>query len=160
MQFRTRVATLIVRDNHLLLVKMVDPDSGFTWWIPPGGRLEADDGSILECAVREVREETGLTVEVSRIVYVGEFVDLPADTHYLELFLWADSNGGEPSLSHIRADELEVEYIKDVTWMTAAECAREQIFPEILRDQFWVDLASGLPTSRYIGRRSTAGRPV
>ena len=45
------------RDGRLLLVKRADDGT----WCLPGGRLEPGE-SWTECAVRECREETGLTV--------------------------------------------------------------------------------------------------
>jgi ADP-ribose pyrophosphatase YjhB (NUDIX family) len=47
------------RDGRLLLVKRADDGT----WCLPGGRLEPGE-SWTECAVRECREETGLTVAV------------------------------------------------------------------------------------------------
>jgi ADP-ribose pyrophosphatase YjhB (NUDIX family) len=43
--------------------------SDFGWWGLPGGVLELNE-SLPECVVREVREETGLTVEPTRLVGV------------------------------------------------------------------------------------------
>jgi len=43
--------------------------SDFGWWGLPGGMLELDE-TLAECAVREVREESGLQVEPLRLVGV------------------------------------------------------------------------------------------
>ena len=60
----TRVlATLVyaIRGDEVLLHRRVkDPNKGL--WVAPGGKLEPDE-SPTECAVREMREETGLEVE-------------------------------------------------------------------------------------------------
>jgi 8-oxo-dGTP pyrophosphatase MutT (NUDIX family) len=58
---------VIVRNatGQILLEKR--SDNGL--WGPPGGRIEPGE-SVAEAAVREVREETGLTVEVTRLVGV------------------------------------------------------------------------------------------
>ena len=54
------VATaVIVRDGKILLVH----HKKLNMWLPPGGHIE--DGELpSECAVREVREETGFEVEI------------------------------------------------------------------------------------------------
>ena len=59
MKHRVRAAVIILKDEKLLMVKHINPESGDAWWIPPGGGLEAQDDSIINCAIREVFEETG-----------------------------------------------------------------------------------------------------
>ena len=70
MKHRIRVATIIINDNKILLVKHVHPETGYTWWVPPGGGIEEFDSSIFDCAKREAFEETNLTIENSRILYI------------------------------------------------------------------------------------------
>lgn len=49
----------LVEDGKILLVH----HRGFDKWVPPGGHIEAGD-TFHETAIREVKEETGLDVEV------------------------------------------------------------------------------------------------
>jgi len=98
MRHRVRAAVLIVEGDSILLVRHREPLTGNEWWIPPGGGLQADD-DLISAACREVREETGLTVVVSRIVLVREFKDLATNYHHVELFFAADSYGGEITLA-------------------------------------------------------------
>ena len=65
MKHRIRAAAIIVGDDRLLLVKHVHPQTGETWWVPPGGGLEGTE-TIHECVKREVYEETGLTIETGK----------------------------------------------------------------------------------------------
>jgi ADP-ribose pyrophosphatase len=59
--FITCAVLVIDADNNVLLKK--DPNRG---WEVPGGHL--DDGeSLAECAVREVKEETGMDVEIVKL---------------------------------------------------------------------------------------------
>lgn len=60
-------ASACIRDDagHLLWQRRAD----FGWWGLPGGVLELKE-SLPECVVREVREETGLVVEPTRLVGV------------------------------------------------------------------------------------------
>ena len=57
------LATLVyaIRDDEVLLHRRVkDPNKGL--WVAPGGKLEPTE-SPTECALREMREETGLSLE-------------------------------------------------------------------------------------------------
>ncbi len=59
------VGVLLIRDNHLLLVKRkFDPDAGF--WSIPGGHIELGE-DIEAAAEREAFEETGFKVKVSKL---------------------------------------------------------------------------------------------
>lgn len=64
-QFRVGVSALIFREGKILLAHRSDID----WWNLPGGGMEL--GETLEVTVRrEVLEETGLQIEVERLVGV------------------------------------------------------------------------------------------
>jgi ADP-ribose pyrophosphatase YjhB (NUDIX family) len=59
------VGILLIRDNHLLLVKRkYDPDAGF--WSIPGGHLDLGERAR-KAAEREAFEETGFKVKVSKL---------------------------------------------------------------------------------------------
>lgn len=59
------VGVLLVRDNHLLLVKRkYNPDAGY--WSIPGGHLDLGE-KVEAAAEREAFEETGFKVKVSRL---------------------------------------------------------------------------------------------
>jgi len=53
----------IVQDNQVLLIRRND----LPVWAMPGGGLESDE-TIKACCAREVQEETGLDVEIDRLV--------------------------------------------------------------------------------------------
>jgi ADP-ribose pyrophosphatase YjhB (NUDIX family) len=57
--------TAAVRDyvGNLLLIHKIDND----YWALPGGAMELGE-SVAEAAVREVKEETGITVEITGLV--------------------------------------------------------------------------------------------
>jgi len=63
MSYPRVLATLVyaIRDGEVLLHERVkDPNMGL--WVAPGGKLEPDE-SPTECAIREMREESGLEIE-------------------------------------------------------------------------------------------------
>jgi 8-oxo-dGTP pyrophosphatase MutT (NUDIX family) len=63
-----RYQAAIVHDDHVLLLKVVDIDSGAMFWLLPGGGREADETEEA-CIQREVREETELEVTVVRPLF-------------------------------------------------------------------------------------------
>jgi 8-oxo-dGTP diphosphatase len=69
MKLPVRYQAAIVKDDHVLMLKVWDhAHSGETFWlIPGGGRLPGE--SEEECVKREVREETHLEVEIERLLF-------------------------------------------------------------------------------------------
>jgi 8-oxo-dGTP diphosphatase len=64
-RFRVAVSALIFDHGRVLLAHRRDID----WWNLPGGGMEPGE-TVDEAVVREVFEETGLTVEIERLVGV------------------------------------------------------------------------------------------
>jgi len=85
------VAAVIVQDDRLLLIKRgVEPSKGK--WSIPGGSIEW--GETLEDALkREVREETGLEIEVGAVA--GVFDLITGAYHYVIIDYFARPIGGE-----------------------------------------------------------------
>jgi ADP-ribose pyrophosphatase YjhB (NUDIX family) len=137
----------------MLLVKHVDPDSGEAWWIPPGGGMLPEERSILDCAVREVFEETGLRVTVGRLICLSDFIEKRAAVHHLELFFLADAFTGELSMENVEGPGPDEDFIRDVKWLSQDEMRSLVVWPEYLVDGFWRDLAEGFPHVRYLGVR-------
>ena len=72
----------------------------------PGGHVEAGE-SFVESVIREVREETGLTVENPVLCGIKQFLDLK-ERRYVVLLYRAEKFSGELSSS----DEGEVRWVK------------------------------------------------
>lgn len=96
---RIGVGVIVRRGDTVLLGKRRSPTHGDGVWQFPGGHLEWGE-TIDGCARREVREETGLHVEVegygpyTNDVFVG--ADHTDARHYVTLFVLARSDDGEP----------------------------------------------------------------
>ena len=102
-------ATIITRDDKVLLMKRKGPHGQGTW-STPGGHL--DFGETLEgCAARETKEEVGLDVFDVRFRTITNDIFETEGKHYITIWMDARSSG-EPYLA---ADE-EAEEIGWYAW--------------------------------------------
>ncbi|MBA3929830.1 MAG: NUDIX domain-containing protein [Xanthomonas sp.] len=90
------VGAIVMRDGLVLLGKRMGSHGAGTWALP-GGHLEFGE-SAAACAVREVREETGLEIEsITAGPYTSD-VFASEGKHYITLFVVARSDAGDPAL--------------------------------------------------------------
>jgi ADP-ribose pyrophosphatase YjhB (NUDIX family) len=57
----------IIRDHHMLLIRHRRHSTGESYWVIPGGGLEAGE-TAEECVSREMKEETCLEVQVLELL--------------------------------------------------------------------------------------------
>ena len=77
----TSVEAIIKKDNSLLFLKRNNPPMKGEWWFA-GGRIRKSE-SFHEALYREVKEETGLMVDVIR--FVGVYNRIFVDRHDITL---------------------------------------------------------------------------
>jgi 8-oxo-dGTP pyrophosphatase MutT (NUDIX family) len=104
---------LIRKDGQILLVQYPSTDMAAELWDMPGGRLHIDE-SPLAGLEREVREEIGAEIEVSKILATGRFVNLEKKENFFVIY--------EASLRNPAQDfVLETDEIGKVAWVGEAE---------------------------------------
>lgn len=90
-QPRVRVGVVIPQDDRILLVRHRKGEK--TYWMLPGGGLDYGE-TFAQCAEREVREETGLTITAERLLYISEAICPRGSRHILNVFMLARLEGG------------------------------------------------------------------
>ncbi len=148
MQHRISSGGLVIVDKRILLVRHFI-EGKYDFWVPPGGGLEKKE-SILEGAVREVREETGLLVEPVKPVYIEQFYQ--PDLQHIKTWVLCRYISGEISTS---APEATREHIVEASFLGESEikAIKKPVFPVVLNDPFWQDLEEGFPQLKYLGNR-------
>ena len=68
MSRHTRYQGFIVQGNRVLLIKHRHHDTGEAYWVIPGGGREGAETEA-QCVLREMKEETNLTVEIDRLLF-------------------------------------------------------------------------------------------
>jgi 8-oxo-dGTP diphosphatase len=133
-QFRIAARVLILnQENKLLLVANSEKLS----WFTPGGRVEPEE-TVEEAAIRETYEETGLTVDNLKLIYVREALDHNEEKpqHHVCFYFFART---EQQLPESWQDHDG--YVDLNKFFSREEIAKEEKFwPPILKDQFWEDL--------------------
>jgi 8-oxo-dGTP diphosphatase len=92
----TRVSVVVIGDDGKILLVRHRKGSR-QYWVLPGGRLEYGE-TFDECAVRELKEETGLDVKVDRLIYLSEAIAPDRSRHIVNVYLTAHVVGGKLQL--------------------------------------------------------------
>jgi ADP-ribose pyrophosphatase YjhB (NUDIX family) len=129
-----RVVTYDYKENKILLVKNKDAN----FWYAPGGGWEQDKENILECAKREVKEEAGLDVEITRLIYVQEFHATP-DTIFFETF-WLAKPTGDTMINELHIDLDPKGAVEKARWFSQSELQNLKVFPKRLKNTFWKNI--------------------
>ncbi len=114
-------------EGHVLLIRRgTDPYEGY--WALPGGFVEVGE-TLEEAAVREAEEETGLEVEIVRLVGVYSDPDRDPRGHNVSVTYLARAQGGELSAA---TDAAEASFLDPSTVELAFD--HEKIVADALAD--------------------------
>ncbi len=169
---RNSIRILLINDHQELLLmgandpKITSKHGSYQgrFWFPIGGEIEKGE-SLMEAAVRELKEETGLDQEAVKfgpVVWFGEFEMILSGklTRLKQQFLVAHTNQKSTTLENLTAEEKQ--NIEKLQWFSLeAICqSKEVIFPVVLKDHLpdilegkypnkpmWIDLAKQ-PTAK------------
>ena len=136
-------ARVIVLDenNRILMVHQHHPERDV--WMVPGGSIEDGEDSA-SAGIREVKEETGLDVEMKSLLWHVEETG-ERGQRFVNFHL-AKAVGSEENLKLGTDPEREAhaQVLREVKFMSREEVAAlENVYPEWLRDEFWQMLEEG-----------------
>ncbi|CAI0458901.1 unnamed protein product [Linum tenue] len=95
---RVAVVLFLLKGKSSVLLGRRRSEIGDSTFALPGGNLEFGEG-FEECAIRELKDETGLEVQKTEFLTVTNnvFVESPKPSHYVTVFLRAQLDDPNPS---------------------------------------------------------------
>lgn len=134
---RIAARAVLLHNNRLLLVNAYKGRGDL--WCAPGGGAEPHS-SLPENLMREIHEETGMTVKVGAPCLINEFHDPAGSFHQVEVFFHCTLVAGE--LDPAWEDPERVVTLR--RWVTRAEMSGMKVRPKSLAGVAWGDAAVAL----------------
>ncbi|WP_306116836.1 MULTISPECIES: NUDIX hydrolase [unclassified Roseovarius] len=144
MPIRLATRAIIVRENRLLLVNAY-PNGTSDLWCAPGGGAEMG-ASLPDNLVREVHEETGLTISVGAPCLINEFHDPETGFHQVDIFFRCTITDG--TIDQQWQDPEAI--VTDRRFFTRAEMAGLRFKPDSLAEIAFSDGLRYDPLERLI----------
>ena len=129
--FNIRITGILIENNEILLVQQKLSDKRD--WSLPGGRLERGE-TLSQGLIREMKEETGLDVEIVRMLYL---CDVAASSNtVLHITFLLRRIGGEIELPSNEFDENPIHDVKFVPISELAQYGFSEKFIQVIKDGF------------------------
>ena len=141
---KIRAAVILEQNGEILLARHRRGASEY--WVIPGGTVEEGE-TASRAGAREIREETGLTVEISRLVFVSEVIKESGQKHVIDFFFKGSIIAGELKKGNDRR-------LEAIRFVPLKELDNLKFYPCIKSE-----LKEGLKTNfkggaRYLGNRN------
>lgn len=104
----TRCQGAIIRDHQILLITHQERDTGRSYWVIPGGGLESGE-TPEQCTRREMQEETGLEVQVIRLLFAED--EARGSMQWHKLTYLCKILSGDPSPGYEPEPESNARYV-------------------------------------------------
>lgn len=125
-------ARAVILHNDCLLLVNAWPGNQSDLWCAPGGGVERGS-SLPDNLAREVREETGLTIDVDAPCLINEFHDPASGFHQVEIFFRCTITAG-----HLTDDWTDPEgIVHNRRFFSHAEVGGIRLKPESLPRVAW-----------------------
>ena len=127
-----RATVVCVHKGTLLLVKQTFADMG-RFWSLPGGKVEAGE-TLAEAAIRETKEETGITVALGRVLYISQrFV---GKKHIVQVLFEGTFKSGHAGQDLALTPHENVESIRFVPLSELESVGISKVFADRVRQNF------------------------
>jgi len=148
---RTAAKAVILHDGHVLLQR-AHWDGQDCHFLPGGGQ---HPGEALDDTVRrEVHEETGLTVDVERLLWLREYIgihhnhaDTEAATHRIEAIFACTPTGDPHQLGGHHHDDLQT----GLEWVPLEKVPTLNLLPHAVRRPIAALATTTPPSAGYLG---------
>lgn len=131
MSLRLAVRGLILLNDRLLMVNAW-PGGKSDLLCAPGGGVEMHS-SLTDNLIREVHEETGLTVSVGDVALVNEFHAPDSPFHQVDVYFRCGIVSGDPHGDWVDPEGV----VTERHWLTRPELEAKRYKPDSLPDVAW-----------------------
>jgi len=143
--FNIRITGILIENNEILLVQQKLSDKRN--WSLPGGRLERGE-TLSQGLIREMKEETGLDVEIVRMLYVCDVAS--SSNTILHITFLIKRVGGEIELPSNEFDENPIHDVKFVPVSELVQYGFSEKFMQVINDGF-------SNAGNYVGDKTNIG---
>ena len=127
---------VVIPDEEGKILMVKQRHEGKDIWMVPGGGIEEGENAA-EAAVREVLEETGLKIRVSRLLWHVEEVSEKRGQRFVNFFL-GERIGGTLGLGADPEFDEENQVLRETRFLSKKEIlAMERVYPEYLKTELW-----------------------
>lgn len=139
-----RVAGILIHKGKILLAEHLR--AGERYWIIPGGRLKFGE-TLKKALLREMKEETGLEVEIGKRMLINDFVERGEGRQVLNIYFEVTPKEGLSNWRKKCAGRL-----RRTKFFSAEELGKITLRPKIAREILDI-LAGKWPKESYLGNR-------